>query len=393
MEKKRLNRNLSFLFFAVYWVFACYTPFLLLYLQDRRLSYIQIGIVLALNSAINILFQPLWGYLTDKYISIKRAAYISAIISALAVISFTLAHEFYGVMFSIVLFVIFQSGLLPLMDSLCYKIAHNYSNIKYGKIRLMGSAGYAFSSFFLGMIIARTSIDIIFYLYSLFSLFILLFLSKLNFREENTEQEKSKIQPLKVLKNTGFMIFLLSVTIGSISYGANNSYIGVLLQETGGSTQNLGLLWFIVAITEVPIFFVINRLIARIGSLNTYLLSLALFSIRFFLCTLWKNTSIIIMIQFLQGLTFPLFMAGGLDYLCSLVPVEARSFSISLMSALIFGLGALIGNLAGGIIIDFFSIFSLYRVIAAVSLVSLAVALTLRKRKPQKDTEASQKDH
>ena len=384
MEEEKINRNLSSLFFVVYWVFACYTPFLLLYLQNRGLSYIQIGSIFALNSAINVIFQPLWGYLTDRCISIKKALYVSTFISAIVILLFIPVNKYYGVVFATILFVIFQSGVLPLMDSLCYKVTHKYNNIKYGKIRLMGSAGYAFSSFLLGIIISKTSINIAFYLYSSFSLLIILLLSKVSFSEEIHGQEKSKVQPLKVLKNANFLVFLLSVTIGSISYGANGSYVGVLLQEVGGNVQNLGLLWFVVAMAEIPMFFLVNRLIAKIGSLNTYLLSLALFSIRFFLCTLWKSTSIIIMIQFLQGLTFPLFMAGGLDYLCNLVPIEARSFSISLMSALIFGLGSLIGNLGGGIVIDSRSVFSLYQMMSAISLISLLVALVLKKKRGSK---------
>ncbi|MDD4835196.1 MAG: MFS transporter [Lutispora sp.] len=381
MEEKKINRNLSSLFFAVYWVFACYTPFLLLYLQDRGLSYIQIGSIFALNSAINVIFQPLWGYLTDKYISIKKALYISTIISAITIFLFIPVNKYFGVVFATICFVIFQSGILPLMDSLCYKVSHKYNNIKYGKIRLMGSAGYAFSSFLLGIIISRTSINIAFCLYSIFTLLIIILLSKVNISDEIHEKKKSKVQPLKILKNTNILLFLLSVTIISISYGANSSYVGVLLQEVGGNVQNLGLLWFVVAIAEIPVFFLINRLITKIGALNTYLLSLALFAIRFFLCTLWKNTSIIIIIQFLQGFTFPLLMAGGLDYLCSLVPAEARSFSISLMSALIFGLGSLIGNIGGGIIIDSFSVFSLYQMMSVISLISLSVALVLKKKR------------
>lgn len=384
MEENKINKYLSCLFFSVYWAFACYTPFLLLYLQDRQLSYIQIGFIFSLNSAINIIFQPIWGYLTDKYISIKKAIYLSVIISSLAILLFVPAHNYYGIILSTIIFVVFQSSILPLMDSLCYKIIHRYNNIKYGRKRLMGSAGYAISSLLIGIIIAGTSINVVFYLYSIFSILILSFLSKLNFGEEIHETDKSKVQPLKVFKNAGLLIFLLSVTIASISYGSNSSYIGVLLQETGGNVENIGLVWFVIAMSEIPVFFIINKLIAKIGSLNTYLFSLAIFSLRFFLCTLWKNTWIIIMIQFLQGFTFPLFMAGGLDYLCSLVPPEARSFSIALMSALIFGLGALIGNLGGGMLIDSFGVFSLYRIMSLISMASLLAALSLKKKRGSK---------
>lgn len=379
MKKNNVYKDLSCLYFAIYWVFACYTPFLLLYLLDRQLSYVQIGSIFALNSLVNVMFQPVWGYLTDKYIDIKKALYIAVIASSIAIVLLVQSYRYQFIILSTIVFIAFQSSILSLTDSLCYKIINRYNNIKYGRVRLMGSAGYAISSFVLGLVIARTSINIAFYLYPFFSLFAVLFLYRLNFKDEAPREEKSKVDPLQVLRNMTLLVFLLSVTIASISYGANMSYVGVLLQETGGNIQNLGLLWFVVAMSEIPVFFISSKIINRIGSINTYLLSLLVFSLRFFLCTLWNNTSFIITIQFLQGFTFPLFMAGGLDYMSGIIPAEARSFSISLMSALIFGAGALIGNMGGGIIIENFGIFTLYRIMSVISFTALLIAMTLKK--------------
>lgn len=376
--------KISCLYFSAYWFLACYSPFLILYLQDRKLSYFQMGLVFALNSLVNVLCQPVWGYLTDKYLNIKKALFISVIASAITIIFLVNSYEYKYIILSTIVFIAFQSCILSLMDSLCYKIMSKYNNIKFGRVRLMGSGGYAISSFFLGLIIARTSINMAFYMYSFFSLFTLLFLFRLDFQDEIHIEKRNKVKPLKVLRNKSLLVFLFSVTIISISYGANSNYVGVLLQETGGNVENLGLLWFVLAISEIPIFFVSNTIISKIGSINTYLLSLLIFALRFFLCTIWSNASFIIAIQLLQGLTFPLFMAGGMDYMSNLVPEEARSFSITLMSALIYGAGAFIGNLGGGIIIDALGILNLYRIMCAISIIALLFAMTLKKKRGSK---------
>lgn len=376
--------KISCLYFSAYWFLACYSPFLILYLQDRKLSYFQMGLVFALNSLVNVLCQPVWGYLTDKYLNIKKALFISVIASAITIIFLVNSYEYKYIILSTIVFIAFQSCILSLMDSLCYKIMSKYNNIKFGRVRLMGSGGYAISSFFLGLIIARTSINMAFYMYSFFSIFTLLFLFRLDFQDEIHIEKRNKVKPLKVLRNKSLLVFLFSVTIISISYGANSNYVGVLLQETGGNVENLGLLWFVLAISEIPIFFVSNTIISKIGSINTYLLSLLIFALRFFLCTIWSNASFIIAIQLLQGLTFPLFMAGGMDYMSNLVPEEARSFSITLMSALIYGAGAFIGNLGGGIIIDALGILNLYRIMCAISIIALLFAMTLKKKRGSK---------
>lgn len=384
MKKSNMYLKISCLYFSAYWFLACYSPFLILYLQDRKLSYFQMGLVFALNSLVNVLCQPVWGYLTDKYLNIKKALFISVIASAITIIFLVNSYEYKYIILSTIVFIAFQSCILSLMDSLCYKIMSKYNNIKFGRVRLMGSGGYAISSFFLGLIIARTSINMAFYMYSFFSIFTLLFLFRLDFQDEIHIEKRNKVKPLKVLRNKSLLVFLFSVTIISISYGANSNYVGVLLQETGGNVENLGLLWFVLAISEIPIFFVSNTIISKIGSINTYLLSLLIFALRFFLCTIWSNASFIIAIQLLQGLTFPLFMAGGMDYMSNLVPEEARSFSITLMSALIYGAGAFIGNLGGGIIIDALGILNLYRIMCAISIIALLFAMTLKKKRGSK---------
>jgi len=43
--------------------------------------------------------------------------------------------------------------------------------------------------------------------------------------------------------------------------GSNNSYISLLIQKTGGDVSQLGLLWFILAISELPIFFFGTKLL------------------------------------------------------------------------------------------------------------------------------------
>lgn len=53
-----------------------------------------------------------------------------------------------------------------------------------------------------------------------------------------------------------------------ISLGINNSYSTILIQETGGNVANLGMFWFVVAISELPVLYLANRLMEKFGTLT-----------------------------------------------------------------------------------------------------------------------------
>lgn len=379
MGEKTLKIKLNAVYFIIFGSLASYYPFLTVYFGEKGLSYTQIGIAYAVNSLVAVISQPVWGYFTDKYSYKKKTIVISALGSAIAIYGFVFAKGFYFVTFSIILFMIFQSPVCSVSDAYCYEIIEQHRNIQYGRIRLYGSVGYAILALFLGELIKNTSINSTFVTYSIATVAGVIILLSIHFKDKQSESRLDFKDIGELFKNKRFAIFIISIVIINIALGVNGSYISILIEKTGGDVSKLGQLWFIVALSELPLLFIGNKLIKRYGELNIYMISLAIYILRYLLDSLAASYNAVILIQIMQSITFTLYLLSSLQYLNHIVPRKMRATGITIFSAIGTGIGGFIGNIGGGVLLEYISIFWLFRLLAVVSLSSLVIAAVLKR--------------
>lgn len=380
MKHHMLNIKVKIMYFILYGCFACYFPFLPVYLGSRNFSYTEMGIVFAINSLAGVLFQPIWGYITDKFLYKKKALIIMMVGSAIGIFNFLFTRDLMMVICSQIIFIAFQSPLAPVADAYSYEMIQSNKNMQYGRIRLMGSAGFAILAAIMGIVIKFTNIYSTFIIYSLLMLVVVVITKSINFKGEGDISNKISFNDVGALfRNKRFMIFILSVFLFNIAQGTNGNYIAVLIQKTGGDVSNIGIMSFITAMTELPVLFFSVRFLKKFGTLNLYILSAFTFSIRFFLDSISTNYNIVLIIQILQCITFTFYIISALQYVNEVVPIKMRTSGITLYSAIGCGLGGFIGNILGGMIIDNTSIFFLYKILSLVCFITIIVSIKLRK--------------
>lgn len=379
MKDEKLRLKLNLIYLMTYGTMACYYPFLTIYFKGKGLSYTEIGIGFALNSIISVVAQPIWGYITDKYLSKRKTIVITLVISSIVALGFNFASKYYAIMALIILFMCFQSSVSPVVDAYCYDFIEIDKNLQYGQVRLMGSIGYAVTSLVLGIAIQKTSIDIAFYTYFIVSFIVIFIIRSLKF-EGKRGGKRIDISDIKhLLKNKKYIIFIISVVFISIDLGANGSYIAVLIEKTGGDISKLGLLWFIVAMSELPVFFFGNKLLKKYGDLNLYIISMVIYIIRYLLDSYCSAYLGVIAIQILQGVSFTLYLTAAMQYINRVSEPKMRTSAITLYSAIGGGIGGFIGNFGGGLFLEHYSVFALFRIMAAVAFLTLITALFLKR--------------
>ncbi|HYF82082.1 MAG TPA: MFS transporter [Clostridia bacterium] len=377
-ESSTLRLRFELLYFALYGTMACYYPFLPLYLESRNLTYTQIGIVFALNSLVGIIAQPIWGFITDKRLTKKKTLFISSVFSAILIFNFLAAHSFIYIIASIVMLIIFQSITSPMCDAYSYEVIEQTGAFSYGQVRLVGSIGFALISVGLGKVIQLTDLRVSFILYSILFAITAYLVFGIKTEGKANIKRPSIRDVLDTIKQFKFMVFVFSVLLVNIALGANSSYISVLVKKTGGSVAILGFVWFVVAISEIPAFFFGSHLQKRFGELNIYLWAVGLYVLRFFLCSIEQSYLSVIAIQLLQGVTFPLYLMGAMQYLYKIIPEQIKASGITILSSLGFGLGSFIGNLGGGMLLESHGVYSLYRVLSVFCLLSFLVGIYLK---------------
>lgn len=379
MKQRNIAIKLNMLYLIFFGAAACYYPFLTPFFQSKGLSYSQIGILLSLNSIMAIIFQPLWGYITDKALNKKTSLIIAMMSSGLLILNFIYARNFYFISLSVAIFMIFLSGIGPIMDAYCYEIIALNKKLQYGRIRLMGSMGYATAALLIGFVIKNYGNNSPFVIYLAFMCLCVIIIKSIDYKGQKSSVVLNLKSLGELLKDKKFIWFLISVMTLNISMGTNSSYISVLIEKTGGNISNLGFLWFVIAMSELPAFFFGNKLLKKFGTLNLFYLSIALFSLRLFLDSVAINYYMVIAIQAMQAITFPLYLMATLQFINENIKQELRTSSIAIYSAMGGGLGGFIGNMSGGMLLEIIDVFTLYKVLAIIAIVALVIALKLKK--------------
>jgi MFS transporter, PPP family, 3-phenylpropionic acid transporter len=386
MNDNKLSIKLSFLYAAIFGGIACFNPFLTVYFQQKGLSYTQIGISYAVLSITAVITQPIWGFVTDKYSNKRTTLIIITLASSILIYNLVFAKSFYYIMLGILLITVVQSSNIPIGDAYTYEIMDTHKNIQYGRVRLVGSIGFAMVTLLLGQIIKNKGINSAYYLYSIIMLLEAILLFNIKFKDKGTKKKISLYDGTALLKDIRFSVFLLSVVIINISLGANGSYIAVLMQKTGGDVSKLGLLWCILALSELPILFFGNKILNKFGELNIYFLGIMLYGLRYFVCSVSTSYVPVLIIQTMQGLTYIFYMISAFQYINNIVPAKMRTTAMTLYSA-VCGVGGLIGNMGGGVLLEHISIFMLYKIISLICIADLAVVLILKKLNSVKNYE------
>ena len=378
MEQRNLSIKLSAIYIIVYGALACIYPFLIYYFQEKGLSYMQMGIVFAIISITGVMVQPIWGFITDKYSNKRTIIIITMLLSAVTVYSLIFAHAFYAIILSIIILMSFLSPIVPIVDAYSYEIIERYKKLQYGKVRLMGSFGYGVVALLMGYIVKYYGINSSYFIYSFLMFFgALLFLS-IDYQGKGSRQNVSLADVLDLIKDKKFTLLIITVILTNIGIGSNSSYILVLIEKTGGDVAQLGLVWFVIAISELPAFYFGTRLLCKYGEINLYMIGVALFALRYFLDSLCDYYIPVLVIQLLQGVTYTFYLMTSLQYLNKITPANMKTSAIT-MHAAGMGIGSVLGNIGGGILLEHISIFMLYEILALVCILCLGILALLKK--------------
>ena len=376
-----LKLKLKLLYIVEFGALACFSPFLTYYFQLRGLSYTQIGIAYAVSSITGVVAQPVWGVVTDKYLNKRTTMIITMVLSSFSIYNFVFAKNFYYILFSIALLLSFQSSLLSVSDAYIYEIMEHHKDIQYGRIRLMGSLAFAIIALSLGQSIKYFGINSAFFLYSIIMFMGVIIVCCIDYKDKTTPPKIDLSDITSLIKDRRFFIFIVSIIFANIALGSNGSYISLLIQKTGGDVSQLGLLWFIIAISELPIFFFGKKLLKKHGELNLLIIGMALFTIRYFLDSICTSYVYVILIQVMQGITFPLFIMAALEYLNNITPRKMKTSSMTFFGAAC-GLGGFIGNIGCGILLEHISIFAIYKIISLSCLICIGFIIMLKNINP-----------
>ncbi|MGI5958882.1 MAG: MFS transporter [Massiliimalia sp.] len=345
---------------------SIYFGFLVMFLTEKGYSSFECGLFNTLVSIASLVVQPLAGYLTDTYITIKKYLIIASIAAIVFTFSLPLTVQ-YPVIAACCTF--FMSAVINpcafLADTWAVTLREDNPNIDYGKNRSGGSVGYFLVSIIAGELIAPFGYNTLFIIHMiLFAAYLLIVLQipsvpcrnrGKSSEEQLDSSEKGYSFPQIIgmlFHNKAYCLFLFSAVfyfIGMRAFSANVTY--KVLALNGGDSE-MGAALAIGAIFEVPFLFIINYCIHRFKLSYLYLLCVSFIVLRGILMAAAPIMSLLYVSQILQACSYGIYVAVSLEIVSRIVPPSIRATSITFMVAMTSGLAAIIGIFFGGILID-----------------------------------------
>lgn len=370
----------TFMFF-VSAIGSMVVSFLPIYLQHKGFTSSQIGWFLAIGPFVGLIAQPLWGYASDKYKTVKKVLFACLLGFVFSVIWLFQIESFLWVIIAGSLFFFFFSPVHPLADNLAKRQSQLHS-VTFGSIRMWGSIGFALVSLFSGFLLSKFGIG--FLAIPITVLAITTCFLSLVLTDAKAGSKKVNYKDMGVFfKDPTLTAFFVLIALVMLTHRTSDSFISLYLFEIGGNEMLVGWIWFIGVSSEALLFFLSAKWFRASNPILYIIIAAALYCIRWILTALAQDPTMLLIIQVLHGICFAVVFLGALEYLYKVIPEELQATGHMVFVGISFGITGIVGSSLGGIVFENFGGSTLYLLLAGSSLLGLIGFLIFYKKEKE----------
>lgn len=381
----RATGRLSFLYAVLFFELGVNLPFFPLWLRAQSLDAEAIGIVLAAPLLIRIIANPLVAAIADRRdrLNAVLVACSVAVVVGTALLAF--ARGFLPILLLVVAIALAQGPLIALTDTVALRSLTGLrsAELRYGRIRLWGSAGFALANLSAGWLLdwlPASSIIGMLTLSALATALAAMAVARMPVPELSAA-------PAEMTEGPG-RPYLLVLTIASAAL-VQASHAGIYgfstlhWQSLGISGGAMGSLWAAGIISEIIVFSVLGYAVrGPTGAVMLLAISAAVATVRWAAMALDPDITVLILLQLTHGLTFGATHLSSVFLLVTFAPPGMLAQAQSWLAAGWAGVMAILTALAGYIYASWGEqIYGLMAVTAGIGMLLLvSVAASLRRR-------------
>ncbi|MEW9671038.1 MFS transporter [Ammoniphilus sp. 3BR4] len=358
----------NYFFYAINSIFISYLP---VYFSFKGITPVQIGFLLGIGPIISILSPPLWGYLSDKYKTVKQVLLLILLATVIVGTVMFQADTFGWMLVWVIAFNFFISPISPLTDGLSYRVSEVYG-ISFGTIRSFGSLGFAATALLMGYMLEPLGMETISWFFLGFGVMALL--TCLRLTDAPSSSKPVSLRSIwAVFRRKEILWFLLVILTLSIPHRINDGFVGMYIEDLGGSTAAIGTAWFFATTSEAVVFGLSMRWLRTGNELQLMAWAGVFYCVRWVLCFLLADPVLVSYLQLFHGLTFAIYYLASLQYLYRLIPEELQSTGQTVFAAVFFGIAGIVGSIIAGWIFETYNGQVLYAAMSGMTLIGLAL--------------------
>jgi PPP family 3-phenylpropionic acid transporter len=367
-------------YFLLYAGSASVSPFIVLYYQELGFSGVQIGLLTGITPLITLFCAPLWTGLADATHRHRLILSLALLAGVAALVAYPLLQAFAAILTVAILLNVALAPINPFADSATLFMLADKREL-YGRIRLGGTLGYGLAAVVAGVLVQKYGLRFAFWECAVLFLLGLMVSQKLVYGQLKTEQPAAG-RARTLLASPRWLLFLAAAFSGGVALAAMTTYFFPYMQELGASESTMGLALTVGTLSEIPVLFFGNRLLKRLGSYRLLMWALAITGLRLLLFAASQLPELVLLIQLLNGLTFPAMWMAGVAYAAEHAPAGLSTTAQGLFSAVVFGCGTALGGFAGGPLLETVGGRGLCLVFGLVVLTTVAIVTLVRRSLP-----------
>lgn len=351
-----------------------------IFFAERGLKIRELGYLRALSLFVKLIGYPFWGLMADVFGNAKLAMTISIILSSLLLEFFRngLAFETIFILYFVRLLRSFANSVWSLVDAITLKII-NKSNKKegYGKQRVWCAISWGTGCLLVGILIDRFDINVIFYfgyVWGIISILLIQFFSPsteaLNASKAINESNKSSPKGkgdknffalFEFIKSSQTRRLSLLIFVYFAVFNIQEVFLPLHLDSLNASKGFIGMATFIATLSEIPMFFMAEKIVKKFGKKKVILLSYCGMILRLLGYSFASENSLIIVLicQSLHGICFSLPWCVYVNLMYDIAPDQFKATSQSILGSLT-NVAAASGAFSWGLIFDFGGARSMY---------------------------------
>ncbi len=377
-----MKKATPFAFYILYYSAAAFlTPYLVLYFQQLGFSGTQIGILVGIAPLLVLVGAPLWTWVADTTGSHRLIMSLAITVTIIGAILFPFLKTLFPVIFAVAMINLFAAPINSMADSATMVMLGGEKEL-YGRVRLGGSLGWGLAAPIAGMLTQAQGLKWAFWGYGILML-IGLIVSQGLVHSKSEGQNFIGSGVHSILSNHGWRLFLALAFTCGICFTATGNYLFPYLAELKADNTTMGFALTIATISEIPVLFFADRLISFFKAYGLLLFGLSMTGLRLLLFAWFNSVPAVLVIQLMQGLTFPAVWVAGVSYADENAPPGLHATAQGLFGAMVFGFGAATGGFIGGLLLESLGGRSLYLIYSLFAMISLAVIVLIKQRVPQ----------
>ena len=276
MQQNKIRYGLNFMLFIC---IAFFNTQLIPFLKDVGYDASQRGIILAVNALFSIGLQVLFGFLCDRYKTMKKFFYVAyAFFLIFGVLMFMWTKE----QFFLHLFITsMMASMVKVLTALIETWMLYLDQSEYGKYRAIGALGLCLGSPIIGMVIDKFSYIGVVFACVAASILTILLAFKCAEVEYNEQIDFKKM--LQLFKNKKYLYMVLIYFL-IYMVGTADQYVVIdkMMKLKAGATL-IGIKWAVQSFMEIPFFLYAAKLLKKYSPYVLLGMGIIMYGIKFIL--------------------------------------------------------------------------------------------------------------